>query len=199
MDPNIAFPQPTLPTEANPPSSEVGAAFYLVVNSAPGPAYHPNVPSPRRTPSPLPPPSPLLQHSLQMPPVPVIQVTPRHYQGYHPEASDIPYSLPHSGVSGATQTWAPASAHQRNQDDSSDEEIYEDDEAFRSDGLLAKSPPSRSFFSRTARPSRKQTLEHPVRDPKLDSYPCRYPGCPALVRSDVAARLGGFCCDTHML
>ncbi|KAH8979755.1 hypothetical protein EDB92DRAFT_1902972 [Lactarius akahatsu] len=133
-----------------------------------------------------------------MPPVPAIHVASRQSPNYHLEAPDTPYSLSHSGVSGATQTWIPP-APPRNQDDSSDEEIYEDDEAFRNTGLLAKSPPSRSFFSRTKRPSRKQTLEYPVREPKLDTYPCRFPKCPASVKSDVAARLGGFCCDTHML
>ncbi|KAH9005404.1 hypothetical protein EDB86DRAFT_1441050 [Lactarius hatsudake] len=135
-----------------------------------------------------------------MPQVPAIQVAPRYSPGNHLEtlAPDTPYSHSHSGVSGATQTWI-SPTPPRNQDDSSDEEIYEDDEAFRNAGLLAKSPPSRSFFSRTKRPSRKQTLEYPVREPKLDIYPCRYPGCPAPVRSDVAARLGGFCCDTQML
>ncbi|KAH9053044.1 hypothetical protein EDB87DRAFT_1654922 [Lactarius vividus] len=203
MDPNFTFPQPSISAGANPPSSEGVAAFYLVVNSAQGPTYHSNAPSPRRTPSPQPPPSQLLQpssHTLNfpMPSVPVIQVAPQHSPGYHLEAPDIPYSLSHSGVSGATQTWTPP-AHQRNQDDSSDEEIYEEDEAFRNAGLLSKSPPSRSFFTRTTRPSRKQTLEHPVREPKLDTYPCRFPQCPAAVKSDVAARLGGFCCDTHML
>ncbi|KAH9025122.1 hypothetical protein EDB85DRAFT_2179771 [Lactarius pseudohatsudake] len=126
MDPNFTFPQPSIPARANPPSSEGVAAFYLVVNSAQGPAYHPNG-HPNGHPN--------------APPVPAIHFAPRHSPGYHLEAPDTPYSLSHSGVSGATQTWIPP-APLRNpplsnggmngvEDDSSDEEIYEDDEAFR--------------------------------------------------------------------
>ncbi|KAH9005400.1 hypothetical protein EDB86DRAFT_1440804 [Lactarius hatsudake] len=222
MEPNFTFPQPSIPAGANPPSSEGVAAFYLVVNSAQGPAYHPNIPSPRRTPSPLLPPSPFLQHSslspaFPMPPAPAIQVVPRHSPGYHhQQAPDIPYSLPHSGVSGAAPTWIP---HTRNracaptayhpslpngdvngvEDDSSDEEIYVDDEARRDGGMLAKSPPTPSIYSKTTPPPSEQAQTYSVLDPQLDTYDCRYPGCTAPVRSDEAARLGGFCCDTHML
>ncbi|KAH9025118.1 hypothetical protein EDB85DRAFT_1984976 [Lactarius pseudohatsudake] len=132
-----------------------------------------------------------------MAPAPAIQVAPRHYPGYHhPQAPDIPYSLPHSGVSGAAHTWIP---HMRNQDDSSDEESYVDDEGPRDGGMLAKSPPTPSIYSKTTPAPREQAQTYSVLDPQLDTYDCRYPGCTALVRSDEAARLGGFCCDTHML
>ncbi len=89
-------------------------------------------------------------------------------------------------------------------EDDSDDEEYEDDRGYpvKHDGdVLAKSPPSHPFFSgvfRMPRPFRNQTLEHPVQEHQLATFPCRLPRCPASVRSDVAARLGGFCCDTHM-
>jgi len=58
------------------------------------------------------------------------------------------------------------------------------------------------FFSavfRKPRPSRRtHTPEHTVREPRLAAFRCRYPGCTDSVRSDEAARLGGFCGDTHM-
>ncbi|KAH9169661.1 hypothetical protein EDB89DRAFT_1983576 [Lactarius sanguifluus] len=193
--------KPVFPTGVNPPPSEGVAPFYLVVNSAQGPAYHPNVPSPGRTPSPLLPPSPFLQHSsfsatFPIAPAPAIQVAPRHPPGYHhSQAPDIPYSLPHSGVSGAAQTWIP---HKRNQDDSSDEDIYVDDEAPRDGGVLPKSPPTLPIYSKTTPAPREQAQTYSVLDPQLDTYDCRYPGCTVPVRSDEAARLGGFCCDAHM-
>ncbi|KAH9053043.1 hypothetical protein EDB87DRAFT_1713018 [Lactarius vividus] len=195
MDPNFTFPEPSIPAGAKPPSSEEVAAFYLVVNSAQGPAYHPNVPSPRRTPSPLLPPSPLLQHSslspaFPMDPAPAIQVAPRHSPSYHHlQAPDIPYSLPHSGVSGAAQTWIP---HQRNRacaptsyytslsiggvngvaDDSSDEELYGYDEAPRDGGMLAKSPPTPSIYAGTTPAPLEQTQTYSVLNPQLDTYDC---------------------------
>ena len=55
------------------------------------------------------------------------------------------------------------------------------------------------FFSTLFRmpgPSRK--LEWTVRESQPPTFRCRYPECAAPVRSDEAARLGGFCCDTHM-
>ncbi|KAH9046388.1 hypothetical protein EDB83DRAFT_1541230 [Lactarius deliciosus] len=113
------------------------------------------------------------------------QLTPRysHYQSpgmsYSP-ALDILYSLSHSGVSGAAQTWIP---HQINQN----EGIYEDEEEFRDGDTLTKSLPTRSFFASTTRPSRKQTLEYPVREPQMDTCDYRFPECAAFVRSDVAA------------
>jgi hypothetical protein len=66
---------------------------------------------------------------------------------------------------------------------------------------LAWSPPNLPFSGggfKWPRPSRKQ--ERTVRESHLPvpTIRCRYPGCQASVRSDVAARLGGFCCDTHM-
>ena len=83
-------------------------------------------------------------------------------------------------------------------EDNSDAEGYPENH----DGdVRAKGPPSRSFFSggsKTRGSSRRQTVELPVRESQLPTYPCRFPGCTASVRSDVAARLGGFCCDTHM-
>ena len=108
-----------------------------------------------------------------------------------------------------------------------DEDKYEGDSGYRYPKVhvLAKSPPSRPFFSgafrttrpsqhparksrlakffseifRKPRPSRTRTLEHTVREPQpAGTFRCRYPECRAPIRSDEAARLGGFCCDTHM-
>jgi hypothetical protein len=45
---------------------------------------------------------------------------------------------------------------------------------------------------------RKSTIDHPVKDPQLLSYVCRYPRCTVPVRSDQVQRLGGFCCDSQM-
>jgi hypothetical protein len=52
---------------------------------------------------------------------------------------------------------------------------------------------------RMPRPFRRQTVQqHTVREPQLPTSPCRYPECPTPVGGDLPARLGGFCCDTHM-
>ena len=60
------------------------------------------------------------------------------------------------------------------------------------------------FFSavfRVPRPFRRQQTvqqQYTVREPHMPMFPCRYPECLASVRGDAAARLGGFCSDTHM-
>ena len=141
---------------------------------------------------------------------------------------------PHSAVSGLAQT-APYGRRNRaciplangGASGVENDDKYEDERAYRypamhDDNMLAKSPPSRPFFSgafpaRVTRPSQQQTLTrttresrlakffsaafripHPSRKDTLATFPCRYPKCSASVRSDEAVRLGGFCCETHM-
>jgi hypothetical protein len=101
-------------------------------------------------------------------------------------------------------------------DDDSGGGMYEEPEApAMHDGhRLAKSPPTRPFHTSIGttdnngtanskgpfltRLFRKTTVDHPVKDPQLLMYPCRWLGCTVPVRGDQVARLGGFCCDTQM-
>jgi len=194
------FPMPTRASGAMnlPPSSAEGAAFYLVLGPAQGPAHPPNFPSPGITHSPLPPPYPFLPQSYPASSYQAIQGAPQPSPSYYSREPDATHVLSHSVVSGAAQI---SPARQRNQDDSDDEDDSVCPAMHNGDSLLAKSPPNLPFFSggfKLPRLSRKQTLEHPVREPELPTFPCRHPECPASVRSDVAARLGGFCCDNHM-
>ncbi|KAI9452382.1 hypothetical protein BJY52DRAFT_936078 [Lactarius psammicola] len=116
------------------------------------------------------------------------------YPGYGLQAPSMPHSSSHSGMSGATQIPAGRQRTQNESDDEGHPESHDGD-------VRAKGPPSRSYSSggsRTGRSSRRQTVAPPVREPQLPTFPCRHPECIALVTSDVSARLGGFCSNTHM-
>ncbi|KAF8267024.1 hypothetical protein EI94DRAFT_1731557 [Lactarius quietus] len=198
------FPHPAFPAGTmNRSLSAQGAAFYLVPGRAQGSTHTLNVPSPRRTPSPMPSPLPYssqqsLHPAFPMPPGQDFQVARQPSPNYSSREPVTPHLQSYSMVSGPAHSPA---TYQRNLDDS-DDEIYDDAEgsATHNGELLAKSPPTRSIFSgfSLSRPSRRQTVDRPVQRAQLPSSPCRFPECQASVRSDVAARLGGFCCDSHM-
>lgn len=205
------FPQPLVPATTNSAYNAADAAFYLVIGPGHVSAHPLQVTSPGRISPPLPPSYPIpSQVSHPAFPMPLGQAD-------HVATIQV---VPSLSPSGRNQDSLGGEKYE-------EEGGYRYPARRDGDGR-AKSPPSRPFFAGTLRmtrssqeqtperqvresrlarffsavfrmPFRRQTVQqHTVREPQLPTFPCRYPECLASVRGDVAARLGGFCGDTHM-
>ncbi|KAH9005401.1 hypothetical protein EDB86DRAFT_2877872, partial [Lactarius hatsudake] len=212
--PSPRTPSSHLPSQdAFPPPAYLPASRYIPESGHP----HPTSPTPQVWTTYAPtthsgPPSPTHRSvTIPNPQLHHTHVPPQ--AGLHPTYAPQPLSMSHS----QSHLWTSGTPqipidHQRNQYDSYHGEYRDshDNSAMLSGGVTPKGPPDRPFAGPQVTPngpspglwermwsavnrSRNQTPAPPATVPTR----CRFPGCDSDIPSDVAARLDGFCSNSH--